>query len=186
MKKEIKPRLFFVMLIAGMSLLLVSLYFLIFPFTKTALSPDKIEKPSNDLNEYRNTKPIEIDRITDYLWITAFDTILNREFLSRGHLLDSISGSPEQFIEILNMRPAKCKIEFKGVVGDTLKISIKNDAYLTEQMGSLGAECFIAETVFTLTEIDFVKCVKIEMDTGSHAGPGLFSRKDFERLLWKK
>lgn len=174
------------MLIACICLILVSMIFLMYPLTKSAFCPGKIDPPSPDLKEYRNTHPIEIDRITDCTWRTDFDTITNREFLSRGHLLDSISASPEQFIKILNMRPAKCKIELIGVFGDTVKISIKNAAYLSEQMGSLGAECFMAETVFTLTEIDYVRYVKIEMDTGSHAGPGVFSRVDFERLLWRE
>jgi len=60
-----------------------------------------------------------------------------------------------------------------------------NDEYLTEQIGTAGADCFMAETVYTLTENDLIHYVRFDMEYGSHAGPGLYSRKDFERMIRK-
>jgi hypothetical protein len=122
---------------------------------------------------------------TQFYWHTEHDTILNKEYLVRGDLVDSISGSPHELVEILNIRKAKCKIELIDIVNDTICIKILNDEILTEQMGSSGAFCYLGETVFTLTEYDLLHFVKIEMDFGSHGSPGIYQRKDFKELLIK-
>lgn len=128
---------------------------------------------------------IDTSHITNYYWDSDFDTITNREFLVRGLMLDSISKSPNELIEILNLRPSKCKIDYVNITGDTIIIKILDDEYLTEQMGTSGADCFMAETIFTLTENDLIKFVRFEMDYGSHASPGLYCRKDYERMIKK-
>lgn len=100
-------------------------------------------------------------------------------------MLDSIAKSPSELIEILNLRPSKCKIDYVDITGDTIIIKILDDEYLTEQMGTSGADCFMSETIFTLTESDLIKFVRFEMDYGSHASPGLYSRKDFKWMIKK-
>lgn len=128
---------------------------------------------------------IDTNRITDYYWDSDFDTITNHEYLKRGLMLDSISKSPNELIEILNLRPTKCKIDYIDIIRDTIKIKILDDEYLTEQMGTSGADCYMAETIFTLTENDLIKFVRFEMDYGSHASPGLYSRKDYKWMIKK-
>jgi hypothetical protein len=100
-------------------------------------------------------------------------------------LLDSIPKSPNELIGILNLRPGKSKVEYVNIVRDTIIIKILNDEYLTEQMGTFGAECYMAETIYTLTESDLIKFVRFEMDYGTHASPGLYSRKDYARMIKK-
>ena len=123
--------------------------------------------------------------ITDFYWHTYFDTILNKDYIIRGKMLDSISRSPDELINILNRRKSKCKIEYLKFSNDTLIIKILDDEYLTEQMGTSGAECYLAETIFTLTENDLIKFVRIEMDFGSHASPGLYTRDNFKDIKIK-
>ena len=146
---------------------------------------DKGGKWNYDLKKCECFYTIDTNRIADYYWISDFDTITNQEYLKRGKMLDSISKSPNELIEILNLRPSKCKIKYVNIVGDTLKIRILDDEYLTEQMGTSGADCYMAETIFTLTENDLIKFVSFEMDYGSHASPGLYSRKHYERMIKK-
>jgi len=122
---------------------------------------------------------------TNYYWHTEYDPIENTEFLVKGELMDSIGSSPFQLVEILNMRESECKIELKNITGDTANIKIINDEYLTERMGSTGAIGYIGETVFTLTEHDLIKFVNIQMEYGSHASPGVYSRNDFKGLTEK-
>ena len=126
---------------------------------------------------------IDQTRIADYYWTSVPDTLLNREFLKRGKMLDSLSRLPDELIRILNMRQSKCKIQYVGITGDTLKIKILDDEYLTEQMGTDGADCYMAETIYTLTENDLFHFVRFQMDYGSHASPGIYSRKDYERMM---
>ena len=137
------------------------------------------------ISETNKSDSYNIDSLplTDIHWHVVYDTILNKEYLVKGNLLDSISQSPVELIDILNRRESKCKIEYIDIKEDTISIRIIDEKYLTEQMGSTGAFCYLGETVFTLTEPDLIKFVRIEMEYGSHAGPGLFSRSDFKDLI---
>jgi hypothetical protein len=120
---------------------------------------------------------------TEFYWHAEYDSILNKEFLIKGRLIDSIGRYPSQLVEILNKRNLKCKIEKIDLNEDTIIIRIINDEFLTEQMGTDGAHCFLGETVFTLTENDRIKHVRIKMDYGSHASPGIYTRDDFNDLI---
>ena len=172
-------------LLLGIALILIFGIKWIIQFMQIDSSLDKGGKWNRDLKKGDGLYTIDTNRIADYYWNTEFDTNTNREYLIRGILIDSISKSLDELIGILNKRPTKCKIEYFETKGDTLEIKILNDEYLSEQMGTLGADCYMAETVFTLTESDRVQFVKFDMDYGSHANPGLYSRKDYERMIKK-
>lgn len=64
--------------------------------------------------------------------------------------------------------------------GDTLYTIIKNSEYLTQQMGSTGAEMYVADVVLNLTSIPGIKFVNIDMKEGDHAQPGTWSKEDFK------
>lgn len=130
--------------------------------------------------------PDTILQTENYIWHTVYDSTLGREYLEKGHLIDSISDSPIRMIDILNKRPALCKIEYLQLAKDTITIRITNEEVLTEQMGSTGAHCFLGETVFTLTENNSIKMVKINIKEGSHASPGTYSRANFKDIIQHK
>jgi len=182
MKKNNNYRIRIGLLIVGITLLLIFGIKRIIQFAQIDSCLDKGGKWNYDLKKC-DCYLIDTIRIKDYYWNSDFDTISNREYLKRGKMLDSISKSPNELIEILNMRPSKCKIDYVEKKGDTLKIRILDDEYLTEQMGTSGADCYIAETIYTLTENDLIDFVRFEMDYGSHAGPGLYSRKDYKWMI---
>lgn len=144
---------------------------------------DREGRLNPELNKVEDYYNIDSITLTDIYWYTDYDTLLNQEFIVKGRLLDSLSQSPDELIHILNRRKQKSKIEYVDIMNDTILIKILNDEYLTEQMGTTGAYCFLGETVFTLTEGDLIKYVKIDMNVGSHAGPGVYSRNDFKDLL---
>lgn len=143
---------------------------------------DKGGRWNDELNECETEDKVLTESITNFYWYTAADTVLNREYLIRGSLIESIAHSPIALIEALNKREATCKIEYIDLRGDTLWIRILNDEVLSEQMGSTGAYCYLGETVYTLTEHDSIKWVNIEMGIGSHASPGVYVRLNFMEL----
>lgn len=172
------------LLIVGIILILIFGVKWIIQFVQIDSCLDKGGKWNYDLKKCE-CYLIDTNRIADYFWDSDFDTITNREYLIRGRMLDSISKSPNELIEILNLRPSKCKIDYVNIIGDTIIIKILDDEYPTEQIGTSGADCFMAETIFTLTENDSIKFVRFEMDYGSHASPGLYSRKNYQRMIKK-
>lgn len=151
------------------------------------LQIDSCLDKEGDLNSEKSTSEgyynLDSLNLHDIYWHAESDSELNREYLVKGVLLDSISKTPAELIYILNRRKPECKIEYIDIVGDTINIRISNEQYLTEQMGSTGAFCFLGETIYTLTENESLKFVQIEMNYGSHAGPGVYSRDDYKDLI---
>lgn len=136
-----------------------------------------------ELNECEVYYDLDSEILTRLFWHTEYDSINNAEYLIKGDLVDSLSKTPNELIQILNKRKTKSKIEIIQVNGDTIKIRVLNDEFLTEQMGTTGAYCFLGETVFTLTENESFDYVKIVMNCGSHASPGLYNKSNFKDLM---
>ena len=136
-----------------------------------------------ELKECENSSNFDSALISNFYWRAEYDHITKKEYLVKGKMLDSLAHFPNELIEILNKRKPKCKLEFINLTGDTIIIKVLEDEYLTEQMGTTGAFCFLGETVFTLTENHSVSFVKVEMNYGSHANPGVYNRVDFKDLI---
>lgn len=92
------------------------------------------------------------------------------------------SFSPTQLIAALNENFSDVQLQLKKISHDTIYVSIPDSKKLTQEMGSTGAENYLASAVYNLTELKNVKYVNFEMKEGDHAGPGVFSRTDFKRL----
>ena len=82
-----------------------------------------------------------------------------------------IAGLNEMYPEIL--------LEKVRLINDTLYTQIKDAAYLTDQMGSFGAEQYIAQAVINLTSVEGIRFVRIDFPEGSHASPDVWSRENF-------
>ncbi|HEY9113258.1 MAG TPA: hypothetical protein VIN10_01075 [Bacteroidales bacterium] len=136
-----------------------------------------------ELNECEEYYQINNDNLSNFYWKSDYDSVNNKEILIKGRLVDSLGQSPNELIEVLNKRNQQPQIKYIDIQSDTIKIQIINDEFLTEQMGTSGAYCYLGETVFTLTEFDLIRFVQIEMDSGSHASPGIYSRNDFLDLI---
>jgi hypothetical protein len=65
---------------------------------------------------------------------------------------------------------------------DTISLKIDDARKLTQSMGSAGAEAYLAELTFSLTELKGIKAVKIDFEEGDHAMPGVYTRDDFKTL----
>jgi hypothetical protein len=71
------------------------------------------------------------------------------------------------------------KLDYVKSSGDTIYIRIADANYLTQQMGSSGAEAYLAELVYNCTEIPGIRYVNLAFEEGDHAQPGTYKREDF-------
>ena len=117
------------------------------------------------------------DKAQNYLiWKTDIDNKLiskNPDFKNSNFSIDSV-------IKGLNLKYREIPLEKIKLSHDTLYTQIKNSEYLGEQIGSTGAAYYLAETIINLTSVKGVKYVNMDFAEGSHATPGVFTRKDFE------
>ena len=63
---------------------------------------------------------------------------------------------------------------------DTLDVYIDNASYLTQNIGTAGANAYMAEATFAFTSLDSVKTVNFIFEAGDHASPGAYQRSDFD------
>jgi spore germination protein GerM len=71
------------------------------------------------------------------------------------------------------------KLVLRAVEQQSANVEVLNDRYLAESMGSSGAQDYLAEATFTLTEHPGVKSVTFQFNGGDHAMPGTYSRENF-------
>lgn len=130
----------------------------------------------------------------DYIWFVSFEN--GDSVLVRGKKIDKIKNDIKKMISALNKSEKNPesfrtpeneeqddppKLKLKNIAGNTVSVEVINGEYLTQRMGTSGADEFLAEATFTLTEHDNIKSVNFIFYGGDHAQPGLYSRKDFIR-----
>ena len=138
------------------------------------------------------------DNPNRYVWSVQAGTG-DENLLVRGDRLDRIKGDLPALIDALNRsgktseaarlppeggRPVLPELRYKGLNEGILVIEVQNDDYLTERMGSTGAEEYLAAATFTLTEYKGIQSVHFLFEEGDHAVPGIYSRESFLKR-WK-
>lgn len=83
-------------------------------------------------------------------------------------------------VRFINNSNANIKMEWVKTSNDTAYLKIADATYLTQQMGSTGAQMWLAAAVFNLTEIPGVRYVNFDFEEGDHAGPGTYDRNSFK------
>lgn len=91
----------------------------------------------------------------------------------------SISGIVSSF----NSRYDSIPLEVVSVAKDTVFLKISNAIYLSQRMGTTGANGYMSELVFSLTELPGIRLVDLDFEVGDHASPGLYDRNSFNRKL---
>lgn len=110
-----------------------------------------------------------------YVWEIDMD----KKTLRKNPLLSSPALGVDTLIMGLNERYPKILLEKQRISNDTLYTEIKDADFLTDQMGSYGAEQYIANAVLNLTAAPGIRYVRINFVEGSHAGPDVWSKESF-------
>ncbi len=103
--------------------------------------------------------------------------------------IDTETLTAQQLIDILNFQnEGKVYLKYIELSGDTLSVKIDNSTYLTQQMGTTGADSYLSVATYTLTELEYVNKVNFDFVEGDHARPGIYSRdyyvkRNRERVL---
>lgn len=85
-------------------------------------------------------------------------------------------------LDELNNRYSGLRLDLVKTSNDTVFIKIDDTAYLA-QWGSTGNYGFLAEVVYSLTEMPDFKFVNLDFEEMEHASPGLYERNDFNNKL---
>jgi hypothetical protein len=144
----------------------------------------------NSFNE--SSKSVRFDR--SYTWYVDYDSATGDEVLVRGKNIGSIRDDANRLILALNRSTADAEVS--RTQGDSLQnelptillqklaqrtafIEVANDQYLTQSMGSSGAQAWLAGVTYTLTEHPNIRAVDFSFTPGEHAMFGVYTRDSF-------
>lgn len=100
--------------------------------------------------------------------------------VSKISKVDTDTLTVRKAIQIINRwKEKKIVVKFVRTSVDTIYIKIPKSSYLTQQMGTCGANAFIATTTYTLTDIKDINYVNFDFEEGDHAVPGTYTRQFF-------
>jgi len=137
----------------------------------------------------------DLDRVRERLWLLfhdrspavwACDDTASRVV----PVVQMPSASAADLVEAINARFAELNPEYEspglaleGIEGDSAVVSLARAEVVTEQMGSTGAQCYLAGVTFSLTSLEGIDHVRFEFKEGSHGSPGRYGRADFVYFL---
>ncbi len=133
------------------------------------------DRKSEQKNEsYSNTDSLPVDDSPIWSYDYNADTLIRLDS-NRSNTLTATEA-----INIINKTyQGKVTLTLVRQGADTIKVKIEHSEVLTQQMGSTGAQAYIALATFTLTEQTGVNYVTFDFKEGDHASPGTYSRHSF-------
>lgn len=123
-----------------------------------------------------DAKPAEI---ADVPWMAVVDSATQKISMKQSDLVKTENLSTNNVIIALGSKYPELKIVLQNQRGDTIFVEIPNASYLTQSIGNMGAKIFMAEVVYSFTQIPGTQFVNFSFKEGDHASPGTFSRIDF-------
>ncbi len=116
-----------------------------------------------------------------YYWEVSYDLKRGMRFI-KTFPIPADSLNIHLIMAKLNFNYPKVKVEFLKQSYDTLFLKIRDATFLTHQMGSSGAQAYLGELTYNLTEIPDIHFIDLQFKEGDHANPGIFSRTDFNHF----
>jgi hypothetical protein len=115
------------------------------------------------------------------------------DFLVRGERVDQVSHDLRRLVAAVNQtgedpeslrshevgQEARPALKLRSRDGRVVHVEVVNAEHLTQRMGTLGAQEFLATATFTLTEHRGVEAVHYHFEPGDHAMPGPYTRESF-------
>ncbi|MGB4775729.1 MAG: hypothetical protein WBP45_11180 [Daejeonella sp.] len=138
------------------------------------------EKENKGLTSSNNEASEE--KKLDVPWIVTDNEKTQKLEIKKNPAADASNLNVQDIIDALNIKYPQIKLEWVKQEGEKAFVKIIDADYLTQQMGTTGAESYLAETVFSITEIKGITSVDIKFEEGDHAEPGVYTRKSFKRF----
>jgi len=131
----------------------------------------------------------------DHTWYVEDGTADGKDLLVRGSKLKSLKGDINKMIIALNkatfdaeassaqaegvpLEPPKLRLQ--NVAEGIAHVEIISAEYLTQRMGTSGAQNYLAAATYSLTETTGVRGVDFIFPAGEHAMPGVYTRESFK------
>lgn len=139
---------------------------------------DKSQTHSNSINSPSIGSDSNLNNtLTDHHAIWGYDDVAEIPIRLRKVNADTLT--PQKLIDYVNRYRGRdnIKLTFAKISHDTIYININESKYLTQSIGTTGADDYISTTVYTLTELKGIANVNLNFEEGDHAKPGTYNRQ---------
>ncbi len=160
----------------------ISFVFLLLACNETTTKNSKVDSltKSSDTSvkvkqEVKNTIDTYGNTLNNSIWVIDFEAKTKRKIVE--NVKKNINE--DSIIASLNSRYTGIPLKKVKKSGDTLYLNIPDSHILTQKMGSSGAAQYLAETIINLTSIKGINFIRLDFEEGDHAGPGIWSKKDY-------
>ncbi|MFC3196544.1 hypothetical protein ACFOET_02845 [Parapedobacter deserti] len=113
-------------------------------------------------------------------YIAAFDETSERLIAEKNPDFDRALLTADDLAQALMTNYPEITIEVDSVSNNTLHLQIPDARYLTQQMGSSGAQMYLLEATYAFTELPGISSVNFRFEEGDHALPGTYTRERFK------
>lgn len=99
--------------------------------------------------------------------------------IKREPAADMTNLQPADIVDALNLKYPEIKLVWIKLEGSKAFVNIGDATFLTQRSGSEGAQAYLAEVTYSLTELQGITAVEFMFKEGDHARPGVYTRSDF-------
>ena len=126
-----------------------------------------------DETKSENYKNINKDSLS--IWVYDY----TKEIPVKNGEINFDTLTPNKLVDYINSNNGQDKIHLDliKISNDTIYLKIKESTFLTQQMGTTGADEYRSVITFTLTELKGVRYVNLDFEEGDHASPGTYNRQ---------
>lgn len=112
-------------------------------------------------------------------WAVQIDEATHAMEISRDSAADMTNLLPADIVDAINIKYPEIKLQWVRLEGNKAFVTIEDATYLTQRFGSEGAQAYLAEATYSLTELGGITAVDFDFKEGDHARPGVYQRTDF-------
>ena len=130
----------------------------------------------------------------EYVWSVVSGAEGEPDRIVRGRMIQRIQHDINKLIFAFNKTFAEAeaaslqegesalelpKLLLKDRDRSTVRVLVVNGDYLTQRMGSDGAQDYLVAATYTLTDCPEITSVNFDFTQGDHAEPGIYTRMSF-------
>lgn len=113
-------------------------------------------------------------------YIVHYDDNTGKFHIDKNPASETVEYTAKALEGALNHKYAEIQLRAGERRKDTIYLHIDDPFYLTQSIGSAGANSYLAEATFAFTALDSVNVVNFRFEPGDHAMPGPYTRRFFD------
>lgn len=134
----------------------------------------------NAESRYENTEQLQDSTTLAELWKFEFDSAANDMQIVTLRSFDKDTLQTATVVNFLNQQYPEVKLEYIKTTADTVFTKIPDSDYLSQHMGSAGADFYLKSATYLLTDLKGINYASFDFPEGDHAVPGVYKRQDWE------